>query len=149
MLRNLYKSDLDQLLRIENSVHIAPWNNETFQACFQVGYYGWVVEIDTSIIGFVIVAMNRDECHILNLCVANPNQRQGWGNKLMAHALNYAKQQGVGIAYLEVRRSNSRAIKLYKKLNFHLIGERKDYYPVVNGYEDALIFARSLRDEWL
>jgi hypothetical protein len=29
---------------------------------------------------------------------------------------------------------------------FQLIGERKNYYPIIHGYEDALIFAKSLHD---
>ncbi len=149
MLRNLYQSDLDQLLRIERAVHIAPWTDDTFKLCFQAGYLGWVAEIGQTIIGFIVIAINKDECHVLNLCVSLDHQHQGWGRQLLAHALNHAKQQGVGLAYLEVRRSNSRAIKLYKKMQFHLIGERKDYYPTVAGHEDALIFARSLQEDWV
>jgi ribosomal-protein-alanine N-acetyltransferase len=86
-----------------------------------------------------MVSMQTDECHVLNLVVARAYQRQGLGRRLMEHALLYAEQKGAGIVYLEVRRSNSRAISLYRKLHFHLIGERKDYYPTVNGAEDALL----------
>jgi ribosomal-protein-alanine N-acetyltransferase len=43
-----------------------------------------------------------------------------------------------------VRRSNSHAISLYQKMNFHLVGERKEYYPTLSGYEDALVFAKRL-----
>jgi [ribosomal protein S18]-alanine N-acetyltransferase len=146
MLRTFFKSDLHQLLSIEESVHIAPWTVETFETCFKSGYTGWVVEKDNKIIGFVIISLQADECHVLNLCVANEYQHQGFGRKLIEHALSHAKRQGIGIAYLEVRRSNSRAIALYRKLKFHLIGERKSYYPSQMGYEDALIFAKSLHE---
>ncbi|VVC75280.1 Mycothiol acetyltransferase [Aquicella siphonis] len=146
MLRTLYPSDLDQLLTIENAVHVVPWTDTTFKACFQAGYVGWVVEIDKKIAGFIIISITIEECHILNLGVANEYQHQGWGRKLLQHALFHARDHGVGIAYLEVRRSNSRAIALYRKMKFHLVGERKDYYPTVSGHEDALIFAISLHD---
>jgi ribosomal-protein-alanine N-acetyltransferase len=146
MLRTLFKSDLEQLLVIEKSVHIAPWNEETFKACFQAGYVGWVIEQDKKIIGFIIVSFSKDECHILNIGVRRDFQRQGFGYKMLAHVLSHAKQQGIGIAYLEVRRSNTKAISLYKKMEFHLVGERKNYYPTVAGHEDALIYARSLID---
>lgn len=144
MLRTLFKSDIERLLVIENAVHVAPWTEDTFKTCFQVGYLGWAVEADKKIIGFIITSMTTDECHVLNLCVINECQRQGWGRKLLEHALAYAKQQGVGVAYLEVRRSNSRAITLYQKMHFQLIGERKDYYPTVAGHEDALVFGKML-----
>lgn len=147
MLRSLTKSDLAQLLTIEQSVHVVPWTEETFKICFESGYLGWAVEIDTTIAGFIIVSQQADECHILNVCVARPHQHQGLGTKLMERALSHARQRGVGLAYLEVRKSNSHAIAMYKKMKFHLIGERKDYYPTVNGQEDALIFAKNLREE--
>jgi ribosomal-protein-alanine N-acetyltransferase len=81
------------------------------------------------------------------VCVAHAHQHQGWGRKLLTHAIQYAKQHGAGIVYLEVRRSNTKAISLYRKESFYLIGERKGYYPTVAGQEDALIFAKSLVSE--
>jgi ribosomal-protein-alanine N-acetyltransferase len=144
MLRKLFASDIPQLLAIENSVHIAPWNEETFKICFQVGYMGWAIEVEKKIIGFIVVSLSIEECHILNLCVVHEHQHQGWGQKLLVYALQFARQQGVSMAYLEVRRTNTRAIWLYEKSGFKLIGERKNYYPTVEGYEDALVFGAFL-----
>lgn len=147
MMRSLYKSDLPDVLTIEKSVHIAPWTEDTFKLCFQNGYVGWALEVDKKLIGFVIISQTRDECHVLNICVAKEYQRQGYGLNLMRHVLNHAKINGIGIAYLEVRRSNTRAIALYRKLGFYLVGERKEYYPSPStNNEDALIFAISLAD---
>jgi ribosomal-protein-alanine N-acetyltransferase len=139
------QTDLGALLAIETATQVVPWTEETFHVCFQAGYLGWVIEVEEKVVGFVMVSIQRDECHVLNLAVARANQSQGLGRKLMEHAMLYAEQNGAGIVYLEVRRSNSRAISLYRKLNFHQIGERKGYYPTVAGMEDALIFAKSLR----
>lgn len=145
MLRTLFRSDIPQILAIEKSVHVAPWTEETFTVCFQSGFTGWVVEIDQKIIGFIIVSLTLDECHVLNICVAQPWQRQGWGRKLLERVLQEARQHGLAMAYLEVRRSNTRAISLYQKMQFQQIGERKGYYPTVAGDEDALVFAISIR----
>ncbi len=145
MMRTLYHADLPQLLAIEKSVHISPWNEETFKICFQSGYVGWVLEADGKIVGFIIVSQAREECHILNVCIAHAYQHQGYGFKLMHKALNHARDHEVTIAYLEVRRSNTRAITLYRKMGFHYIGERKEYYPSPQGAEDALLFAIILR----
>jgi ribosomal-protein-alanine N-acetyltransferase len=144
MLRSLFKSDLPQILAIEQSVHVAPWTEETFHVVFRTGYAGWVMELDKKIIGFVIVSWSASECHVLNLCVAHAYQHQGYGRQLMDKALEEARKQGIRIAYLEVRRTNSRAISLYEKMQFQVVGERKGYYPTVNGQEDALVFARDL-----
>jgi ribosomal-protein-alanine N-acetyltransferase len=147
MMRPVYQSDIDQLLRIEKAVHVAPWTYDTFKACLQAGYPGWLIEQDEKVIGFIIVSLTTDECHVLNLCVDHSHQSQGVGRKLLTYALNHAAQKGMHIAYLEVRRSNTRAIALYEKMHFQQIGERKGYYPTVAGEEDALIFAISLHKD--
>lgn len=144
MLRNLHKADLPKVLKIETSVQVVPWTAETFNTCIESGYKGWVIEQDKSLVGFAIASMTKDECHILNLCIDRTYQYQGWGRKLLEYVLNEAREQGVGIAYLEVRRSNTRAIALYRKMHFLQIAERKDYYPTVAGDEDALVFAKRL-----
>jgi len=145
MLRKLFRSDLEKILKIENAVHISPWNEDTFKTCFQAACPGWVIEVDNDIIGFIITSLRVDECHILNVCITHQYQHQGYGRKLLEYALDGVKRQGATIAYLEVRRSNLRAISLYRKMGFKLIGERKEYYPTVAGHEDALVFAKSLQ----
>lgn len=145
MFRKMVKADLPQLIAIEQSVQGAPWNEETFKTCFELAYEGWVAEHDNRIAGYIVVSLQADECHILNLCVAREYQRQGLGRKLLEFGLDQAKNRQMGIAYLEVRRSNSRAIALYRNMKFLMIGERKNYYQTVSGPEDALIFAMSLK----
>lgn len=146
MLRTMFKGDLQRLVAIEAAAHATPWTEETFKACFEAGYTGWVIERDEQVIGFVMVSVRLGECHILNLCVDRTYQRQGMGRQLLRQALDNARQQGCAVAYLEVRRSNTRAIALYQKERFRLIGMRKEYYVTVNGKEDALVLARSLEE---
>lgn len=145
-LRNLSENDLPELLRIEQLVSVVPWSEEAFKTCFKQNCVGWVVSVDNKLIAFIIISHTKDDCHILNLCVAWEYQRQGYGNLLLSKALQFAKQQKIGVMYLEVRKSNIRAINLYKKMNFLSVGERKNYYPTVSGREDALIFAINLLD---
>lgn len=144
MLRSLYKSDLSRLVAIENAVHVAPWAEETFKSCLQAHCVGWVVEVEQKVMAFVLITFSMDECHILNICVDHPYQHQGYGRQLLTQVLTYAKSKKLNLVYLEVRQSNTRAIQLYQKMGFELIGERKGYYPTVAGREDALILAKVL-----
>ncbi|MFZ2315382.1 MAG: ribosomal protein S18-alanine N-acetyltransferase [Gammaproteobacteria bacterium] len=144
MLRPLTKSDLPQILVIEQAVHVAPWNMDTFKTCFDAGYVGWVLERDKQIIGFIVVSIKVEECHILNIGVPHAYQHQGIGTQLLEHAISEAKKQNAAIVYLEVRVSNAPAIAMYQKMHFYQIGERKNYYPTPAGQEDAFVFARSL-----
>ena len=114
ILQILKEKDLAQLLLVEQSAHIAPWSEDIFQHCFRSGSYFWGMIDDEQLLGFVVFSVQVGECHILNLCVDPQHQRQGLGNQLLMHALTRAKHKGAQIAYLEVRRSNKPAIKLYE-----------------------------------
>jgi len=144
MLRKLRLDDLPYIIAIEQQTQLVPWTAEAFKICFSRDYYGWVLEIEQKIVGFIIVVVHGEECHIMNLAVLSNYQRQGWGTSLLTHALQTAQKNGARFAYLEVARSNTRAIGLYEKLGFYQVGERKGYYPVLQGREDALVLAKEL-----
>lgn len=144
MIRPFHEPDFTQIVVIENLTQVAPWTVETFERCLQSGYAGWVVERDDIILGFIIMTMQAAESHILNLGVHPVYQRQGFGSMLLQHAMDMAKARDIGIAFLEVRKSNKSAIHLYEKFGFVQIGDRKGYYTTLKGREDALVFAKDL-----
>lgn len=144
-MRKATELDIPTLLAIEFATQIAPWSEDIFHRCFKMKYDCWVVEEDEQVIAFLIMSSSTTkESHILNVCVNPVYQRKGHGQALLMYAISQAKSHGMGIVYLEVRRSNLNAIKLYYKLGFVQIGERKNYYPAENEREDALIFAKDL-----
>ena len=67
---------------------------------------------------------------------------QGYGQKMLEHLLQVAKENGCEFAHLEVRVSNEKAINLYKKLGFEIIRTRKGYYSDNN--EDAYDMMKGL-----
>jgi ribosomal-protein-alanine N-acetyltransferase len=143
-IRQLSDLDIPNLLTVEEAAQSSPWSDAAFKRCFEANYLGWTAEAPGKMLGFIMISINLGECHILNLCVHPTEQHKGIGRHLLLYALRWAKQVGAGMIYLEVRRSNLAAIGLYRKMNFRIIGERKQYYPMGAGREDALIFARDL-----
>ena len=144
MLHTLVFSDIPALIAIENEVHAHPWTAEAFEICFKAGYSGFGMKKDEQFVGFIILALGAEECHILNLGTARAYQHQGVGTQLLLYALQHAKFYGARIAYLEVRASNVHAIALYRKVNFFPTGIRKGYYQTATGHEDALMFTCEL-----
>ncbi len=140
----LSETDLSRMLIIEEAAHLTPWTEEIFQRCFRAGYFTWGAELSENLIGFVMYSNQAGECHILNLCVHPAYQSRGYGGQLLTHALEDAKQKRASIAFLEVRRSNERAISLYHKMGFVEVGVRKAYYPATEGREDAILLAKEL-----
>jgi ribosomal-protein-alanine N-acetyltransferase len=60
----------------------------------------------------------------------------------MTDAVRYCRSHGVASVYLEVRRSNDAAIRLYRKHGFKSEGRRKNYYS--SPVEDAVIMSLML-----
>ena len=143
-MRPFSLDDLNEVMAIEKRAYQFPWSAGIFSDCLRVGYCCWVYEEESQIIGYGVMSIAAEEAHILNLTVAPESQRRGIGEKLMKSFMQLARQHEVDMLLLEVRPSNKAAIGLYAKLGFNEISVRKDYYPVAEGREDALILALSL-----
>lgn len=143
-IRPMQVDDIDDVMAIELSVYDYPWTKRIMTDCLRVGYHCFVGEMDGTLAGYCIMSSGAGEAHILNLCVANEFQRRGLGKFLLINVLDNAKKLKVENVFLEVRPSNFAAITLYEQLGFNEIGTRKDYYPVKNGREDAVILALNL-----
>ena len=75
--------------------------------------------------GFLVVRqIAPDEREILNLAVDPAERRRGVAHKLLETELRRAKTQW----FLEVRASNSSAIRLYESTGFREAGRRESYY---------------------
>ena len=143
-IRPMVDADIAEILAIEQSAYTHPWTEILFGDCLRVGYCCWVMERRGAIIGYGIISVGAGECHVLNLCVKPEMQRNGYGSAMLEHLLDIARSHNVEIVFLEVRPSNRSAIRLYEKAGFNEVGMRGNYYPAINGREDAIILARSL-----
>jgi ribosomal-protein-alanine N-acetyltransferase len=94
--------------------------------------------------GFVLSRHVLDEEELLLIAVVPGARRRGVGAALIAQLFAAASARGVTRIFLEMRRGNP-AIKLYSRLGFEPIGERRNYYRMANGERiDAITFARSI-----
>ncbi len=136
--------DIPVIMEIENRSYEYPWTEGIFHDCMRYGYSSWITEIDRDIVGYAVMSLAVQECHILNICVDSKLQGQGIGRRLLLELLSIAQVRGADTAFLEVRPSNAHALSLYFSEGFNEIGNRRDYYPAKFGREDAVILAKSL-----
>lgn len=131
---------LPQVLEIERRAYPFPWTESIFRDCLKAGYSAWVLmDEHGTMAGYGFMSMAVDEAHVLNLCVDPAHQRCGHGHRLLKHLMKLARAAGATIVLLEVRKSNRPAILLYESMGFQRLGVRKNYYPAVDGREDALV----------
>lgn len=142
--RPMSEDDLSNVLEIEQRAYAFPWSRGIFQDCLRVGYCCWVMEQDGTILAYGVLSIVAGEAHILNLCVDNACQGQGFGRCMLDYLLGIASKHQSDTIFLEVRPSNHVAKRLYMNAGFDEVGMRRNYYPAKLGREDAIIMARSL-----
>ena len=146
-VRQMRSSDIDRVYAIETDVHIAPWNKEILRDCVLVGYDCKVLEVNNDegpvLIGYIIARFTNDSYHILNFCIAKSMQSKGYGKELLTKALNdLNKKPGINSVVLEVRPSNTVAVRLYTNAGFKQIDIKKNYYKDFNTKEDAMVLRK-------
>jgi ribosomal-protein-alanine N-acetyltransferase len=135
--------DIAQVMVLERSAHSHPWRQSSFEDCLNGRQKCWLAEHKGILVGYVVVTHGGGDAELLNISVSPAYQRKGIGHCLLAHAVNCVKAKA-DMLFLEVRMSNRKAIALYEREDFFEVGQRKNYYPTVNGHEDALLMARQL-----
>jgi len=137
-------SDLVEIARLEKSLSAFPWSLGNFRDSITAGYDCWTVAHGETVIGYAGLMIALDEAHLLYVSVAAEWQNQGIGRAFLAQLIEVARSAGCQIIYLEVRPSNVGARHLYRTIGFQQIAIRPDYYPAVQGREDALFLGLTL-----
>ncbi|MSQ56835.1 MAG: ribosomal-protein-alanine N-acetyltransferase [Limnohabitans sp.] len=131
---------LDDVLRVEQAAYSHPWTRGNFQDSMLSGYHMLALHLGGELIGYYVAMRGVDEMHLLNVTVAPSHQGQGRGKHMLDMVCHYTRERLVSCLWLEVRRSNLRAISIYQKYGFLSVGDRKNYYPVsATQREDAIV----------
>jgi [ribosomal protein S18]-alanine N-acetyltransferase len=145
MIRAMRGNDVVDVVAIERASYQFPWSEGIFRDCLRVGYVCRVVTVSRQVMAYGVMSFGAGEAHILNLCVTEPYRCRGVGRRLLSSLIERATAAGMADAFLEVRPSNTAAIRLYLALGFEQAGMRRGYYQAAHGREDAAVLRRALR----
>ena len=145
VIRPMAESDVPDVVAAERAAYQFPWSEGIFRDCLRVGYVCRVVSVDDRVVGYGVMSVGAGEAHILNLCVLEAYRCRGIGKSLLSYLLERAAAAGMSEAFLEVRPSNTAAIRLYQAMGFDQVGMRRGYYQAVGGREDAAVLKLVLR----
>ena len=141
-LRRLEPRDLDTVEEIEQASYPTPWSRSMFVAelrkpsALALGAYSE----EGSLIGYAFVSRYVDAWHVMNVAVAVGYRRRGVATTLLERLFELTASDPRGGHTLEVRVSNTQAIRLYERLGFEARGIRRGYYT--DNREDAVIMWR-------
>ncbi|MCL2248306.1 MAG: ribosomal protein S18-alanine N-acetyltransferase [Oscillospiraceae bacterium] len=92
-------------------------------------------------LGFAVFREVGDDGELLQIATHKDARCSGVGSVLLENVLQYAQRKSLHKVFLEVRKSNTPAIRLYEKFGFNEIRTRRAYYD--NPIEDALVMERT------
>jgi ribosomal-protein-alanine N-acetyltransferase len=136
--------DLPEILAIEQASFPVPWTHENFLHELERNPFACnrVVRLrHGGVAGYASAWMVDSEVRINNLAIHKDFRGLGYGEALLGSLLELGRSLGCIRATLEVRPSNTPAIRLYLKMGFREVGRRKGYYS--DTHEDALVMAVS------
>jgi [ribosomal protein S18]-alanine N-acetyltransferase len=140
-LRRLEAHDLEGVETIERESYPTPWSRSMFDAelrkpsSLAIGAF-----TDDVLVGYAFVSRYVDAWHVMNVAVTHAFRRRGIASALLERLFAVTATDPRSGYTLEVRVSNTGAIKLYERLGFEARGLRRGYYT--DNREDALIMWR-------
>src|SRR2546426_2666585 len=139
-IRRLAYSDLPDVIAVERRAFPSPWSLAMFvlELSKPSSICAGAVS-NAELAGYLICSRYHTVWHLMNVAVDRDYRRLGVASRLIEHLLEEA---GEGERYtLEVRVSNTEAIRMYESFGFRNAGVRRSYYHDNN--EDALIMWRT------
>lgn len=135
--------DLDGVLALEEASFNNPTTREWYEGELKRPDVCFIYVMRTPehrVAAFCAFWLVVEQAHINNLAVLPELRGHGLGTQLLEAVIEEAAHLGAELLTLEVRESNTPALRLYARSGFERVGVRKNYYttPV----EDALILSR-------
>ena len=143
-ISKMQKRHLDALSEIESACFSRAWSKDSLESEIDnQNALFLVAENATEVLGYVGCIFVIGEGSITNVAVSPGFRRMGIGDALISALVENAKNMDAEALFLEVRKSNIPAQKLYIKHGFENCGLRKNFYR--DPTEDAYIMRLLLK----
>ena len=158
-MENTYETNENRLLVIPMTADLVPavaaleavsfstpWSESSIYSELDNPWAVWLTAAENDrLIGYLGVQYGPDGGDIMTIATDSAYRGRGIATMLISAMTDIFRQKGLGWLTLEVRPSNTSALKLYDKLGFRQVGRRKNYYR--NPTEDALLLTLWLKED--
>lgn len=138
IIREMTERDVPDVCKIEEATFSMPWKAADFMDMIRRDDLTYLVaSLDGEIIGGAGFRNVLGDGEITNVAISEAYRGNGYGRKLVGELLKKGEEMGATAFTLEVRVSNTPAIRLYESLGFKSEGIRPGFYEKPT--EDAMI----------
>ena len=108
------------------------------------GHYVLVAKQLDSTVGYAIARFAWGKMHVWDIAVKEDMRRRGIGKKMMSQLIDHAESKDLSEVYLEVRASNTPAVRMYQSLSFKIRFRMPGMY---NGEDGLAMYLPLLQGE--
>lgn len=154
IIRHCEESDLISVIEINMIALPEHYSDYFFESILRELPEAFIIaEINDRIVGYIMCKIEFGfsnfrklgfvkKGHVVSVAVLPEHRGKGLGKALMLEGINGVMSRKSDEIYLEVRRSNESAIKMYQKLGFQIKSRLRTYY---RDGEDAYLMALEFR----
>lgn len=142
VIQKMTENDIFYSIQAEKSHNIHILDENILKEDLKKDNYIYLVaKKDDIVLGYIGISFVLDNADIISIVVSKEYTKNGIASLLLDNIFKICKEKNITSIFLEVRKSNIPAQKLYEKYNFVNISTRKNYY---DGIEDAYIYKKEL-----
>ena len=134
-------NDVKDVAEIQRECFSDPWSEKQLTESLDIPGYNMIVYKKYNLVlGHAIMYFCHKEGYIYSIAVKTAFRGLGIGKSLLKNLILFSESHNLNFLSLEVRNSNSIAIKMYESLDFKRQGIRKNFYKIPT--EDAIIMTK-------
>lgn len=137
VIEKMQTKDIPEVAGIEARVFSMPWSEQGFADALKQDTIFVTAKQEGQVVGYCGMYCSFEEGEITNVAVLPEAQNHGIGKKIISGLLKVSREKNISRIVLEVRASNTPAIRLYEEFGFQKAGIRKGFYEKPR--EDAAI----------
>lgn len=151
-IRWMIKADMPEVVEMERNNAFSPWYEEfvdmvdptvflerrILKYLRQRNCIGMVALYKNTVVGFMIYELTNNKLHLTTLTVGESYKQRYIGTKMIGKLLSKLSNQRRSKLIVDIRETNTIAIRFLSTLGFKAVGVERDYY----GFEDAYTFVK-------
>ena len=142
-IRTMRIDDIPAVAELEKKIFPDPWSENAIRETLNQEHTLILTALeDKTLIGYVILYSALEDGEIARIAVEESYRRKKVATRIFRELEMLCADNGVTKLLLDVRESNSGAVRFYEELGFTRDGRRKNYYS--NPTEHAILMSMEL-----